>query len=484
MANEILILGAGPAGMACAMELTNAGKKSIIIEKEGRVGGLASTLTFNSKGHEFRTDIGPHRFFSKNPYLYQFIENLIKENWIEVPRQTRQFIDGKFYDYPIKPLQAFRNIGLKKSLLIMQSYLESLLAYRILGRKIESFEDYILANFGRKLGEFNMLNYTEKIWGTSCKNLHPDWAKQRIKGLNLINAITNALKKNKSSSPKTLVDSFYYPQYGTGLIYETIAEKIKQKKSKIINNSFPEKIYHSKGKITKVKIKNGKKTTNYSPKWLVSTIPLTEFMNLMSPSPPIEVMSAVKKLKWRSQTYLFITLDKKSITKDNWIYFPNKDIPFGRIAEMKNFSKDMSPKDKTSLFVEFFVTEGDKVWNMSKEELFELAMPYFEKLGFFKRNEVMDYFLIKKKNVYPVYDKDYKENLNIIQKYLDGFKNLQYIGRPGRFRYNNQDHSLEMGILAAKGINNEKKYNMDEVGNEEEYFEKGDINNGNNKTGN
>mgnify|MGYP001590611316 FL=1 len=148
---------------------------------------------------------------------------------------------------------------------------------------------------------------------------------------------------------------------------------------------------------------------------------------------------------------------------------------------MKNFSQDMSPKNKTSIFVEFFVDEGDKIWNMEKDDLFNLAMPFFEKLEFFKRSEVRNYYLLKKKNVYPVYDLTYQKHLEVVKNYLDKIHNLSYIGRPGRFKYNNQDHSLEMGMLAAKSIIEGKKYDLEEIGSEEEYFEKGYLKDGSKK---
>ena len=170
-----------------------------------------------------------------------------------------------------------------------------------------------------------------------------------------------------------------------------------------------------------------------------------------------------------------MTIDKPSITKDNWIYFPDKEIPFGRVAEMRNFSREMSPPGKTSLFVEFFVSENDEIWNMTKEEIFELAMKNFEKLGLLKKQDVRNYYLLKRKNVYPVYDLHYKENLKIVKNYLNGFENLFYIGRPGRFTYTNQDHSLEMGILTAKSIVEKRHLDLESVGAEKEYFEQGNI---------
>ena len=160
MEKGTLIIGAGPAGLAAAMELSRAGKEFRVIEKSATVGGLAKTYSFEENGLVFRTDNGPHRFFSKNPYLYRFIEGLIKEQWIEVKRQTRQYIGGKFYDYPVNPAQALANIGPRKAVKIVADYAAAQVRYGLLKRPIRNFEDHIVAHFGRTLGEFNMLNYT------------------------------------------------------------------------------------------------------------------------------------------------------------------------------------------------------------------------------------------------------------------------------------------------------------------------------------
>jgi protoporphyrinogen oxidase len=479
MDDEILIVGAGPAGMAAAMELSKTNKKFTVIEKDKQVGGLAKTYAFKEGDLTFLTDNGPHRFFSKNPYLYEFIEDLLHEKWIKVRRQTRQYIDGKFYDYPINAKQALKNIGILKSMRIMIDYLIARVQYGLFKKEIRNFDDYIVANFGRTLGEFNMINYTEKIWGIPSKQMHSDWAKQRIKGLNLFSAVKDALQRafsgKSSNSPKSLVDAFYYPEYGSGLIYETIKKRIEAKGHKVHTESYPTKIKHNGKKITEVVLNIDGETKAVHPKYLVESITITDFLKLLDPQPPKEIMDAMKKLTYRNQVYLFITLNKNKITDDQWIYFPNKDIPIGRVSEMKNFSKKMSPPGKTSLFAEFFCTEGDKIWNMSKEKLFELSLPYFERFGFFTKKDVRTVYHIKQRNVYPVYDIHYQKFINAIKQYLDTFENLYYIGRPGRFRYNNQDHSLEMGMLAAKSIIEGKKYDIGRVGDEEEYYEAGKL---------
>ena len=477
---DVLIIGAGPAGLAAAMELSKAGKQFIVLEKADAVGGLSRTYLYpESDGALFRTDNGPHRFFSKNPYLYEFIGDLLKEKWIKVERQTRQYIDGKFYDYPIKPVQALRNVGIFHAIHMVLDAVLAKLQYKILKKKITNFEEYVVANFGRTLGEFNMINYTEKIWGIPAATIHTEWASQRIKGLSLFALVKDSVRKiffqKSADTPKSLVDAFYYPDLGTGLIYETIAEKLKSKGYQILLKTVPKKVFHQNGKITKVLATGPDGEVEISCNSLVESVPLPKFVELFSPALPEKIIDSARKLKYRSQVYLFLTLGKESITKDQWIYFPRKDIPFARISEMRNFSTKMSPEGKTSLFIEFFCFEGDEIWNMNAEQLLSLSLPHFEKMGFFSKKDVRHSYMIRQKDVYPIYDLFYHEFLDKIKDKLDEFSNLYYIGRPGRFRYNNQDHSLEMGILAARSLIDGKRYDIEAVGTEKEYFEGGKI---------
>jgi protoporphyrinogen oxidase len=221
MNEEVLILGAGPAGMAAAFELYRAGKSFLVIEKNERVGGLARTFQYG----EFRTDTGPHRFFSQNQYLYDFIEDLLGESWIKVDRLTRFYINDKFFLYPVQLKNALLNVGFSGAFRILFDYLSQRVKKIFVNKDLVSFEEQVVSDFGRALAELNMLNYTEKIWGLPCSEISPDWSKQRIKGLSLKEVIKKAIIKSKAG-PKTLVDQFYYPDLGTGLIYERIKERI------------------------------------------------------------------------------------------------------------------------------------------------------------------------------------------------------------------------------------------------------------------
>jgi protoporphyrinogen oxidase len=347
------------------------------------------------------------------------------------------------------------------------------MVYRVFKKPVRTFKDFAYASFGKTLAEFNIINYTEKVWGISTDELHKDWAGQRISGLNITSVVMNMLKSaipGKKSGPKSLVDEFWYPETGTGLIYDTIAQKIRDSGRTVALSVEPKKVFHSGGKITSVLLSGGEKVKVDN---LVESVHVVDFLKLMEPPPPKRVQEAASKLRYRNQVYLFITLNKDRITTDQWIYFPKPEIPFDRWSEMKNFSEKMSPPGKTSLFIEFFCFEKDPEWKMTGEELFELALPHIAEMGFFDRNDVRHIYKFRGGKDYPIYDLPYKENLAIVKEWLDGFSNLFYIGRPGRFKYTNQDHSLEMGMLAAWSIIEGRRRDIEAVGSEKDYFEKG-----------
>jgi protoporphyrinogen oxidase len=377
---------------------------------------------------------------------------------IAVKRKTRQYINGKYFDYPINAYQTFRNLGFCIILRILIDYMVSHIRYKILKKPISNFYDYALATFGKTLANFNIINYTEKIWGIPTQYLSEDWAKKRIKGLNVTEIILNVIKKIKRNNRnlKTMIETFYYPKYGAGTVYESIQNKLESLGYKINLNSYPTKIIHKYNKIIEVELSNNGVTDRIKCDYLIESIHIVDLIKLLYPTPPKEVQDAASNLKYRSQVYLFIIVDKERIFEDQWIYLPDASIPFARITEMKNFSSHMSPNQKTSLFIEFFCNEDDDIYTMTKKSLFELTIPHLEKLGFLKRDDIINYYKIDGGRDYPIFDISYKNNLETIYNYLNSFKNLFYIGRPGRFAYTSQDESIEMGLTAANKIIREK----------------------------
>lgn len=471
MKKPIVILGAGPAGMAAAYELCRAKQQVIVVEKDAQVGGLAKTLRWQEGGDVFRTDIGPHRFFSENTDLYGLIEGLLGDEWKVVDRLTRFYIDGKFYLYPVEIGDTLRNLGLERAAIVARDYAIERIRGLWLKDKPGNFGEYAVRSFGRALAELNVLNYTEKIWGLPSRDLSVDWASQRIRELSAWTAVRNAMIGGGKGG-RSMVNRFYYPEYGTGTIYQRMWQETYGRVEYLFG-SRPVGMQSEKNRIKSLEVKTPKGIKRFSPQFVISSIPLFQTLNLLGPGVPPGIKDCVNRLRYRSQVYLFITINKPQIFKDQWIYLPQRDIPFGRVSEMKNFSNKMSPSGATSLFVEFFCWADDDVWKSSKEKLLRLCMPFFEQWGWFSESEVRNVYKHRKQYVYPVYEHGYKERLDKVMEFLNGYDNLVLIGRPGRFKYNNQDHSLEMGIMAAKSIIGRSFSRLDDVAADQRYFESG-----------
>lgn len=442
---DILILGAGPSGMAAAFQLHQGGVPCTVVEARDSVGGLSRTLHFK----EFSTDIGPHRFYSENQLLYDIITDLLGDRWVPGERLSRFYIGGKLYDFP-KIRKGLLVAGPYKTARIGVDYLWERLK-GIAGKKSDNFEQLVVSSFGRTLAELNVLNFTEKFWGLPCDQISPDWADERLFDIS-VGRMLKKMVPGLSVVTRNLANGFHYPDSGIGLIWDEMKVRA-QKSATFMMGSRPVKIVHDGKNITNVVVEKGDGMVAFRPLNVISSIPVTEFLKILEPGPPEDVLDAADHLKFRSHISLLITLDKENVFPDNWLYFPERDIPFARVMEPKNFSRHMAPDGKTSLLVELFCQYGDHTWNAGEDELFEQSLMWLEKMGFVKKSEVIDRVIIdKERYAYPVYDLGYSRWRGAVMDYLAGFDNLQAIGRGGDFLYNNMDTAMEMGIQAAQDI--------------------------------
>jgi protoporphyrinogen oxidase len=469
MAN--VIIGAGPAGVSAGFNFAQNDVPALILEKDSVIGGLAKTLEFEYEGEKYRTDAGPHRFFSQNPTLYELIAGLLKDDWVVVNRLTRQFIDGKYFNYPVDIVQAISNVSIFKAMKMVIAFAYSTIRQKLVKPKLVTFEDWTVANFGRELAAFNMLNYTEKIWGIPCTKIAASWAGQRIKGMNAFDIVKNLLVKG--NQPRSMIDSFYYPKKGIQEIYDAMFSFAENHGSTIVKEITITRILHDRHRIQQLEYEKAGETAMVDTDCLISSMPITDLVALLEPKAPEFVLKRAQSLGYRDQIQVFLIVDKPSVTKDTWLYFPTTPPVFGRMMEPKNWYPTMSPPNRTSLLVEYFVFKGDAWWTMPDDEIIRRTELELEALGFAKRKEILKGWVLRTEKSYPVWDLTYKKRLDVLTNYLGAFENLYLIGRNGRYFYNNQDHSIETGLLAAQSVIDGLKYDLSDIGMEGTYFEKG-----------
>jgi protoporphyrinogen oxidase len=465
---DLIIIGAGPSGLTAAYELSDSDKKIHIIEKKQNVGGLAETKVFG----EYRYDIGPHRFFTKNKEVYDLFLKILGEDAVEVDRKTRILFKNSYFDYPLTPLNALFGLGIVESITIGFSYLYARVKSYLGVTKVNNFEDWVVDRFGKKLFNNFFKNYTEKVWGIDCKNIGSDWAAQRIKGLSLSTAIKFALFPNSKKRPKTLIDKFYYPKLGAGMLWEKFEKIIIDKNIKISKEKTVVNIKSSENHFTVTYTDKQGNLFSEQAKNIFFSSPLLEFISIFDGDVPKNVLNSANKLSYRNHISVHITVDKK-LFDDNWIYIHSPDVKMARIADFTNFSKHMSKEGTYPITIEYFCFENEELWNQSNDYLVEFALEELQKI-FGKQFNVIHSAISRSSKAYPVIETGYQEHISVIKDWLSTLSGITAIGRSGMFKYNNQDHAMATGLYAArtfigKGIFDPWEVNVDGEYQEELY---------------
>ena len=459
----VVVIGAGPAGLTAAYELAKQNIQSITFEQSDKVGGIARTETY--KGYRF--DIGGHRFFTKVKEVERLWYEVLGDELIKVPRLSRIYYDGKFFSYPLEPLNTLTNIGLLNSLFILASYLKAKLRPN---PEEENLEQWVINRFGERLYRTFFKTYTEKVWGIPCTQIQAEWAAQRIKGLSLKKAATNALFGTNNT--KTLIKEFDYPLLGPGMMWERFQELLEQKGSPVEMQAKVTRVQRRGTRIKSIDVYQNGQSRSILGEHFISSMPVTALVKQLDPPAPAHVLEAACSLNYRDFLIVSLIINQDHLFPDNWIYIHSPDFQVGRIQNFKNWSPAMVPEaHKTCLGMEYFCSRGDKLWSMTDDELIQLASIEVVNLGLIDDlTQIEDGVVIRQLKAYPVYDAEYRKHLDVIQDFLNTFENLQTVGRNGMHRYNNQDHSMLTGILAVKNILGEH-HDLWKVNTERSYHE-------------
>ena len=461
---KIIIVGAGPAGLTAAWEAEKFGYKTLILESTSQVGGISRTVERDG----WRFDIGGHRFFTKVDLVNKIWDEILdRDDFLLRPRMSRIYYKKKFFDYPLKPLNALSNLGLFESIACVMSYIY----VRIFPPKDQNnFENWVAARFGWRLYNIFFKTYTEKVWGIEANKIGSDWASQRIKNLSLSKAILNAFFKDKSGEViTTLIDEFKYPKFGPGMMWETAYTKLTNKGHKIVLNSKVKKIEKYETNSYKVILESG---DVFEAEHVITSMPLASLPSTIYPNENKETKLSGESLKFRDFLSVALVLDVEDAFPDNWIYIHEPGVKVGRIQNYGSWSPYLIKEGMTCLGLEYFVNENDNMWNSSDDDLIELAKRELEYLKIIDTGKIKNGYVVRMPKAYPVYDLEYQQNITVIRRWLENnHANIHPIGRNGMHRYNNQDHSMVAGVLTVRNILNKETNNIWEINVEDEYHE-------------
>jgi len=468
--NEIpvVVIGAGPAGLTAAYEIVKRGGSVVVFESDSVVGGISRTVERDG----WRFDIGGHRFFTKVKAVESLWHEILPdEDFLSRPRLSRIFFDGKYYDYPLKASNALGNLGIVEAIRCVGSYAWA----RIRPPKDQTnYEGWLVARFGWRLYRRFFKTYTEKVWGVPVHEMPADWAAQRVKSLSLSSAILNAiLPKRGQTDITSLIEEFQYPKFGPGMMWERCAEKVQAGGGKVVLGARVRSIEVVKGLAVTVEVElaNGE-IFRQAASNVISTAPMAQLVDMFSPALPPAVMAAGHDLHYRDFLTVALVIPEGSIFPDNWIYIHASEVKVGRIQNFGSWSPFLVKEGRTCLGLEYFVFEGDEVWNMSDSDLIAQGVRELQYLGLISdANLVEQGFVFRMPKAYPYYDSSYKANVAEVSSYLASeIPNIHLVGRNGMHKYNNQDHSMLTAMLTVENIYG-AKHDIWAVNVEEEYHE-------------
>jgi protoporphyrinogen oxidase len=459
----VVVIGGGPAGLTAGYLLAKRGKPVIVLEASDQVGGLARTEVRDG----YRFDLGGHRFFTKVKEVDDLWHEIMKEEFLKRPRQSRIYWRRRFLEYPLQGMDVIRKLGPIELTRCLLSYLWA--AIKPKGRE-DTFEEWVSNRFGKRLYGHFFKSYSEKVWGVPATEIRAEWAAQRIKNLSFFSAAKSAFVGNRGNQITSLINEFNYPRFGPGQMWEQMTEDIGAHGGEVRLNAPVTRLRTDPKDGRVVEVVAGGETL--TPSYVISSLPLRTTVGITDPGAPLDVRDAARGLRYRDFLTVSLVIDGEDLFPDNWIYIHEPGVKVGRIQNFRSWSPWMVPNSSdASIGMEYFCFEGDDVWNMADDDLVAMATQELQQLGLARAEKVKMGFVVRVHKAYPMYDAEYGERVDAIREWLDQVPNLVQVGRNGLHRYNNSDHSMLTAMRAVDNILQGSKHDIWAVNAESVYHE-------------
>jgi protoporphyrinogen oxidase len=464
----VAVLGAGPAGLTSAWTLAQRGYRATVLEADGTVGGIAKTVEFQG----YRFDLGGHRFYTKLEPIRRLWEQMLGPELLTRPRLSRIYYRNRFFNYPLRAQDVVRGLGLLESARCAMSFLYWRRRLRHL--QPQTFEEWVVQRFGRRLYDAFFSSYTEKVWGIPGSEIRSEWAAQRIKEFSFWQAVLGILGLRREHAT-TLIEKFLYPRLGPGQMWETFREAVEARGIPVLVNHECVGLHHAGGRVESVLVRTDGTETEHSVDAVLSSIALRELIESLHPPAPPDVRAAAARLRYRNLCLVALMTREAEPFPDNWIYIHDPRTRAGRVQNFGAWSRDMVREGTTCLGVEYFCDDGDDIWRMSDSDAVQFATTDLASIGILDPDQVFNGVKVRVPKAYPMYDARYREAVATIRGYLEHFENLRTFGRNGLHRYNNQDHSMWTAILATLNHTEGASHDVWSVNTSAEYLEEGPL---------
>ncbi len=462
---DITILGAGPAGIAAAHALSRKGGSRVSVFERAPVAG-GNAASFQIEG--VWCDFGSHRFHpAAEPDVLADVKELLGDDLLLQPRHGRIRLGGRWIHFPLKPVDALLN--LPKSFAVSLIADSALKRFRKQPPGPRTFSSVLYAGLGPTISESFYFPYVRKLWGLEPDELAVTLAERRISS----GSIGKILMKMARMLPGMADESagrFYYPRKGFGQIAASMKARAEANGAQFFLGRTIRRIERDGDRVVAIWLDEGGRDTRQPTDQILSTIPLTGLVRLMDPEPPGAVRAAAEKIRFRGMILIYLVLETSQFTEYDAHYFPETSIPISRMSEPKNYSSAAEPGDVTVLCAELPCDPGERWWGMSDDALGRELCVFLDNVGLPVKVPVRRCETRRLSHAYPVYDLNYRENFETIDRWLLGLDGLVVFGRQGLFAHDNTHHAFAMAYAAAESLDDRGRLDPERWARHREEF--------------
>jgi len=416
---KIVIVGSELAGLLVARELAERFRDNIlIVEKDNYLGGA---LVTRSEG-DITYDVGAHEISGQIPQkTIDYLEMLLKEDLLRRPKRPKMCFQGDFINFPPDAVHLLRTFSKKEMVQLGKTFVKKTL-WSDSGEPA-NFKEAMIRKVGEELYELIYKGYAEKLWSADPALMSKEAGEQEEFSLFIA-----SLKKNLFGKE----EMFLYPKNGIGSIVKEIEGKLNFYDVGVLKGARIEKVESQGKRISRIKIVDSQgNATETEVLLLIDTVSLDELYRAVLCAEP-----EVPIIEWRDSRIVVVHFQGNVMREGEAYYFPQKEIIFNRISEIKRYSPSLNALLRGELLtIEIPCRKGGAVWNMADDALLEACLDGLEKSKFASsRPKVVRFLTWKQEKTHPLYTQGWKKQFSLLYNRLDDFQNLFIIGHKALFK--------------------------------------------------